>query len=71
MKAMASFFLTQKHMAKQTETKKKAGKIKFILSPTGRFNLGYSVGDVITIGKDVNANKCKELIDSGYAEVVK
>jgi hypothetical protein len=49
-----------------TETPKTI-KIKFLLSPTGRFNLGFSIGDVA----EFEPNTAKELIDAAYAELVK
>jgi hypothetical protein len=42
-------------------------KIVFTMSPTGRFNLGYSPGETA----ELNANQAKELVDSGYADYVK
>lgn len=42
-------------------------KIKFLKSPTGRFKLGYSIGDVAKF----EANKAQELIDASYAVEVK
>lgn len=56
-------------MAKKqtTETPKTFIKVKFLLSPTGRFNLGFSIGDVA----EFEPNTAKELIDAAYAELVK
>jgi hypothetical protein len=49
------------------ETKPKETKIKFILSPTGQFNLAYNIGEVIKI----NSIQATALIDAGFAEIVK
>lgn len=49
---------------------KKAGKevkIKFLLSPTGKFQLAYNVGEVAKI----NELQANELIEAGYAKIVK
>lgn len=39
--------------------------VKWILSPTGRFNLSYEPGDVC----DLNAEQAQEAIELGYAEL--
>lgn len=41
--------------------------VKFVLSPTGRFGLGYNIGDEATFSEE----KANELIESGYALPVK
>ena len=46
--------------------KKKKIKIKFLLSPTGKFNLGYAIGDVC----EMELKKAEELIEANYAEKV-
>jgi hypothetical protein len=38
-------------------------KIKFVLSPTGAFKLGYSVGDVVSLDEA----QADALIDAAYA----
>ena len=51
------------------KTAAKAGKtknIRFLLSPTGRFGLGYSVGDEAPI----ETKQAAELVDAGYARYV-
>jgi len=54
---------------KTTPTSKEVGvlKIKFLLSPTGKFGLGYNV-DEEGILPELQAT---ELIEAGYAELVK
>lgn len=42
-------------------------EVKFILSPSGRFGLGYHIGEVATIEKEL----ATELIELGYAELTK
>lgn len=55
-------------VAKEKTTKKgKDLKVKFLLSPTGRFGLGYSEGEEGTFS-EAQAN---ELVDAKYAEFVK
>ena len=44
----------------------KVVKVKFLLSPTGKFNLAYNVGEIAKI----NALQANELVDAGYAELV-
>ncbi|KQS45918.1 hypothetical protein ASG38_15015 [Flavobacterium sp. Leaf359] len=39
-------------------------KVRFILSPTGLYGLGYNIGDVA----EFEAKQADELIESGYAE---
>ena len=48
---------------------KEAGviKVKIVLSPTGKFSLGYSPGEVATLPE----LQATELIEAGYAELVK
>ncbi len=48
-------------------TKEKLVKVKFILSPTGRFGLGYNPGEKASLFE----LQAKELIEAGYAELVK
>jgi len=52
---------------KQTVKTPKTLKIKFLLSPTGSFNLGYSIGDEAEFDELI----AKELVESHYAEFVK
>lgn len=40
--------------------------VKFLLSPTGRFGLGYSIGEQ----GQFSAEQAAELVESGYAVVV-
>lgn len=57
-------------VAKEVVANKKAGKevkIQFLLSPTGKFQLAYNVGEVVKI----NELQANELIEAGYAEIVK
>lgn len=59
-------------MAKKT-TKKAAAKqvkqIKFTKSPTGRFNLGYSEGNVVDV-QVLGQTKCDELVAADYATYI-
>jgi len=60
-------------MAQKTTNKQKTKpvqKLQFTKSPTGRFNLGYSAGDVITVSV-LGKTKCDELVDADYATYVK
>lgn len=54
---------------KQTPTSKEVGvlKIKFLVSPTGKFNLAYNVNEIADLPK----LQATELIEAGYAEIVK
>lgn len=47
--------------------KSKEVVVKFVLSPTGRFGLGYNIGDEVPFSEE----KAAELVESGYAEYVK
>ncbi len=47
--------------------KEKTKKIKFILSPTGKFGLAYGVDEIV----EMNANQANEIVESGYAEFIK
>jgi len=47
--------------------KEKLVKIKFLLSPTGLFKLGYNVGEKASLP----ALQAQEIVDAGYAELVK
>ena len=38
-------------------------KIKFIVSPTGKFQLGYNVGEEA----EIDSKQADELIEAGYA----
>jgi hypothetical protein len=49
------------------EEEKATAKIKFLLSPTGKYNLGYSIGEEV----EFDTKKAKELVDACYAEYVK
>lgn len=42
-------------------------KIRFLLSPTGRFGLGYHVGEE----GEFEVKQAEELVESKYAEYVK
>lgn len=59
-------FIDKKKKKKATKHSGKTVKVKFLLSPTGRFNLGYSIGDVA----ELPALKAQEVIDAEYAEKV-
>ena len=54
---------------KKTPTSKEVGvlKVKFLLSPTGKFSLGYNEGEKASLPK----LQAEELIEAGYAELVK
>lgn len=57
-------------VAVQEVAAKKSGKevkIQFLLSPTGRFNLAYNIGEVAKI----NELQANELVEAGFAEIVK
>lgn len=43
--------------------KKETVLVRFVLSPTGKFGLAYSVGDQA----EFSSEQAKELIESGYA----
>jgi hypothetical protein len=45
---------------------KKLLKIRFLLSPTGKFNLAYNIGEV-AVFNDLQASA---LVESGFAELV-
>lgn len=47
--------------------KEKSLKVKFLLSPTGKFNLGYNVGEKASFP----TLQAQEMIDAGFAELVK
>ncbi len=53
--------------AKANKNDGKKVKIQFLLSPTGKFQLAYNVGEVVKI----NELQANELIEAGYAEIVK
>lgn len=54
---------------KTTPASKEVGviKIKFLLSPTGKFSLGYNPGEEVSLPE----LQATELIEAGYAELVK
>lgn len=54
---------------KKAPTSKEVGviKIKFLLSPTGKFNLAYNVNEIASLPE----LQATELIEAGYAEIVK
>jgi len=52
---------------KETATKEKKLKVKFKVSPTGKFGLAYNVGE----SGSFNEAQANELVESGYAELVK
>tara|TARA_R110002167_G_scaffold112367_1_gene284750 strand:- start:3975 stop:4145 length:171 start_codon:yes stop_codon:yes gene_type:complete len=56
-------------MKKEKEKVKSSNKtkIKFLLSPTGKFKLGYAIGDEC----EIESKQAQELIDAQYAEKVK
>ena len=47
--------------------KEKLTKVKFLLSPTGKYNLGYNIGDVAKL-PEVLADA---VVEDKYAEFVK
>lgn len=51
----------------RTENKKGEVKIKFVLSPAGRYLLPYNVGQKVFL----QANQADELVDAKYAEYVR
>jgi hypothetical protein len=54
-------------MAKKVDNQEQAEvKIKFLLSPTGKFSLAYNVGEEAQI----NELQANELVEAGYAEFV-
>jgi len=57
----------EKPVLAEKKSKEKKSKIKFILSPTGKFGLAYGVNEIV----EMNANQADEIVDSGYAEFVK
>lgn len=50
-----------------TSGKEKTLKIKFLMSPTGKYNLAYGPGEKASFPK----LQAEELIEAGYAELVK
>jgi len=46
---------------------KKTAKVKFLLSPTGEYNLAYNVGEVATLPEPL----ATELVENKYAKYVK
>lgn len=48
--------------------KAKKKKIKFLLSPTGKYSLGYNVGDVTD---SLSETVKDQLVEDKYAEFVK
>jgi len=54
-------------VATVTTGKEKTVKIKFLLSPTGRFNLAYGPGEKGVFPK----LQAEELIEAGFAELTK
>ena len=53
--------------AKNVVTKEKKLKVKFKVSPTGKFGLAYNVDEIGSF----NEAQAAELVESGYAEFVK
>lgn len=47
--------------------KEKSLKVEFLLSPTGKFNLGYNVGEKASFP----TLQAQEMIDAGFAKLVK
>lgn len=70
-KAAADKVISDKAIADKAaadkKPKEKGLKIKFKISPTGKFNLAYSVGETAVFNKP----QADELIEAGYAELVK
>ena len=55
------------HTTATTSGKEKTLKIKFLMSPTGKYNLAYGPGEKASFSK----LQAEELIEAGYAELVK
>lgn len=51
----------------RTENKKGEVKIKFVLSPAGRYLLPYNIGQEVSL----KANQADELVEAKYAEYVR
>lgn len=51
----------------RTENKDGEVKVKFLISPAGKFLLPYNVGQVV----ELPANQADEIVDCKYAEYVK
>lgn len=51
-------------MSDKKETKKAGKKVKFLLSPAGKFLLPYNVGQVV----ELDEKKAKEVVEAKYAE---
>lgn len=47
--------------------KEKSLKVEFLLSPTGKFSLGYNVGEKASFP----TLQAQEMIDAGFAKLVK
>ena len=52
---------------KKEKVKTENKKVRFLLSPAGKFLLPYNVGQVV----ELPANQADEIVDCKYAEYVK
>ena len=52
---------------KQSKQSTELVEVRFLLSPTGRYNLAYHVGEI----GHVHENLANELVEDKYAEFVK
>jgi hypothetical protein len=41
-------------------------KVKFLINPTGKFNLSYNAGEIV----DMDSKQCELLLEAGAIEVV-
>lgn len=66
-KALDDAISADKAAADKAPGKEKKVKVKFLLSPTGKFNLAYVVGETASFP----APQAQELVEAKYAEFVK
>ena len=59
--------MAEKKEKKPSVEKQKVLKVKFLLSPTAKFNLGYNVGEE----GEFEEKQANELVEACYAEFVK
>lgn len=59
--------MSEKKDVKPSAAKQKVLKVKFLLSPTAKFNLAYSVGEE----GEFEEKQAAELVQAKYAEYVK
>lgn len=53
-------------MEKKTPSKDEV-KVKFLLSPAGKFKMPYNVGQIVILNKEV----AKEIVEAKYAKMIK